>query len=406
MPALIRNHGPYPQVITSQMLMKSGHHFPSDFELALDNILAAANSTTKKRDPDLKFSTVTISLHAAECGLPNEALAMLVDIVTRPNSLDQSSQNALIKTLYPAERVSSEVLCTVIGSLGHGMHKVSVSAQVLLLQWVIMVSEFLEQPMFLQKFYGVLFNLLDVTSLRADLCHLLSKLTRRRHVKPFRLQMLQRLLQTVGEESALLKFANVYERYTPGTLDLANSKRQHGDFTSPNSGWSDHLDRIQRKVDSSAIRTAGHTEDFVHELERSSTSEVELSDLRDQKISRQFALGAVERSELDINALLSPVFERELERAREGRGTSKAFKDILEGVLAYMRFTKVGSQPLVSRTLLIEPGATKICHIVLRRVPAQVGGAALSRNNPIFAILPSARTIRRPVSHLPFPLPI
>lgn len=68
-----------------------------------------------------------------------------------------------------------------------------------------MIYEVLESPTFVSSLYAVLFNMLDMISLRLDdsafcysvanelrasICHLLAIITRRKHVKPFRIQML------------------------------------------------------------------------------------------------------------------------------------------------------------------------------------------------------------------------
>ena len=146
-----------------------------------------------------------ICAYAYECGLSAHALNVVIDIVTQSNFLDQSSVTALVKGLYPAGRVSSHLVCRIVASLGNGRDKPSAATQNLLLRWVIMIYEVLESPTFVSSLYAVLFNMLDMTSLRLDdsafcysaanelrasVCHLLAIITRRKHVKPFRIQML------------------------------------------------------------------------------------------------------------------------------------------------------------------------------------------------------------------------
>lgn len=132
-----------------------------------------------------------------------------MDIITRPNEVDQSSLGNLIRNLYPATRVPDIIAIKVVGSLGHGRVKPSYSAQAALLKWLIMVYDVLENQKVLSQLYSVLFNLLDASALRyfsnhgepslpfpnADifrpqLCHVLSLITRRKHVRPFRIQAL------------------------------------------------------------------------------------------------------------------------------------------------------------------------------------------------------------------------
>lgn len=51
-----------------------------------------------------------------------------------------------------------------------------------------MVHHLLENAAILSQTYGVLFNLLDTAAIRPQLCHLLALITRRKHVRPFRIQ--------------------------------------------------------------------------------------------------------------------------------------------------------------------------------------------------------------------------
>lgn len=131
-----------------------------------------------------------------------------MDIITHPNELDQSSLGNLIRNLYPATRVPDIVAIKVVGGLGHGRMKPSYSVQAALLKWLIMVYDVLEDQKIFSQLYSVLFNLLDTSalryssiirkclflkadlSLRPQLCHVLSLITRRKHVRLFRIQAL------------------------------------------------------------------------------------------------------------------------------------------------------------------------------------------------------------------------
>lgn len=89
-----------------------------------------------------------------------------MDIITRPNELNQSSLGTLIRNLYPATRVPDIIVIKVVGGLGHGRLKPSYSAQAALLKWLIMVYDVLEDHRVLSQLYSVLFNLLDTSTLR------------------------------------------------------------------------------------------------------------------------------------------------------------------------------------------------------------------------------------------------
>lgn len=163
-------------------------------------------SALNKQDQlQVKAHVQTVCDWAYQNGLLAFELRQLLDIVTRPNALGQASCAKIIKSLYPATAVSVDQLCIVVGALGLGSSKPSFSIQDMLLKWIIMTYEVLENPSILLNLYSVLFNMLDISSLRyvthmqshistdrnrARLCNLLSLITRRHHVKPFRIQIL------------------------------------------------------------------------------------------------------------------------------------------------------------------------------------------------------------------------
>jgi centromere protein I len=103
---------------------------------------------------------------AYQHGLSTAHLGKIVDIITRPNALDQATIGALIRNLYPAGKVPDVVVVNVVASFGHGNAKPSHNVQAALLKWMIMVYDVLENQKILSQLYAVLFNLLDTLALR------------------------------------------------------------------------------------------------------------------------------------------------------------------------------------------------------------------------------------------------
>jgi centromere protein I len=94
-------------------------------------------------------------------------LEAVVDLVTAKTELDQTSITTLIKNLFPAHRIQSRVVITIVGSLGQAKHKPSAATQALLLKWLTVVLDVVEEPDVLSRLYGVLFGMLDMISLRS-----------------------------------------------------------------------------------------------------------------------------------------------------------------------------------------------------------------------------------------------
>lgn len=107
-----------------------------------------------------------ICRHAFQHGLDEDALQEIVQLVSVKTHLDQTSVTTLIKNLYPARAVPSDVVVTIVGALGQGKGKPSPSSQESLVKWLTTVYDILEDPNVLSRLYGVLFGMLDMISIR------------------------------------------------------------------------------------------------------------------------------------------------------------------------------------------------------------------------------------------------
>ena len=201
--------------------------------------------------------------YAEQHGLSAIALRSILDAITLPNCLDQCTKNALIKSLFPKDKISSDLACIVVNGLGQGSLKASVATQQSLLKWLIMAYDYLGDPSILSKLYNVLFNLLDTTQIRLEVCHLLALITRKKHVNPVRVQFLKDISQNVGRESVLPKLMQVFNEHVPGSFDVSNLAGQDPGFSHPDLAWSEQLLRIQEKAISDPIGSVCHSDLFI-----------------------------------------------------------------------------------------------------------------------------------------------
>lgn len=139
---------------------------------------------------NIKSTVAELTSQLYDRGVLPDALSDLIDLVTLPSHLDQASLAAIIRNLYTIARIPSDVVVRVLASLGHGKLKPSLTLQAGLIRWLILVYHNVEDTKTLSKAYPALFNLLDSAALRPQLSHLLALITRRKHVKPFRIQAL------------------------------------------------------------------------------------------------------------------------------------------------------------------------------------------------------------------------
>ncbi|KAJ0387799.1 hypothetical protein COL922a_001634 [Colletotrichum nupharicola] len=236
----------------------------NDINQLVEDIVEASKLPAKKRATAIRPTVDKVASSAYENGLLPEPLNELIYLLTRPSYLDQGSLNALLKSLYPATKLSNDVVWRVVGCLGHGELKPSLNLQSNLLKWLIMAYHVIENPAVLSQAYAVLFNLLDTAAIRLDcpgslteklkaltpsrpqLCHLLALITRRKHVRPFRIQLVLNLSRNTGSDPALTGLLRVYKDYYPEIIVSDALRGRASAFKHPDMEWRERLDQIQR----------------------------------------------------------------------------------------------------------------------------------------------------------------
>ncbi|EGR52642.1 uncharacterized protein TRIREDRAFT_102403 [Trichoderma reesei QM6a] len=216
-----------------------------EIDALIQDVAAASKLPAKSRGANIKPTVASLASLAYENGLLPTALDQLVSLLVTPSHLDQASLNAIARNLYPVARVSRDVVVRIIGALGHGTLKPSLTIQVALLKWLIMIHHVLETPVVLAQAYGVLFNLLDTAAIRPNVCHLLALITRRKHVKPFRIQALLTLSRQTANDPYLIGLLRVFKDYYPEIIlgELVRGKASA--FKHPDAAWKERLQDIQ-----------------------------------------------------------------------------------------------------------------------------------------------------------------
>ncbi|KND93965.1 Centromere protein I [Tolypocladium ophioglossoides CBS 100239] len=216
-----------------------------DINLVLQDIVAASRVPPKSRPSSVKPAVANLASLAYERGLPPSALAQLVDVVAAPSLLDQASIGALIRNLYPAGAVPRDAVLRVVAALGHGALKPSLGVQAALLRWLVLVFHVLGGRAELGRAYPVLFNLLDTAAIRPRLAHLLALITRRKHVRPFRIQALLNLSRQTGNDASLVGLLRVFKDYYPEIIVGEAVRGKASAFKHPDAQWRARLDEIQ-----------------------------------------------------------------------------------------------------------------------------------------------------------------
>ncbi|KAI0801716.1 Mis6-domain-containing protein [Xylaria sp. FL0064] len=217
-----------------------------ELQALLLNVLQASKLPAKQRGANVRPAVDQLASIAYDQGLLPTDLNELISLVTTPNFLDQASLASIIRNLYPAASVGSELVIKVIGCLGHGKLKPSLAIQAALLKWLIMIHNVAENRNCFLQAYPVLFNLLDTAALRTHTCHLLALITRRRHVRPHRIQTLLLLSRQTGNDPALTGLLRVYKDYYPEIIVGDAVRGKASTFNHPDLQWRERLDEIRR----------------------------------------------------------------------------------------------------------------------------------------------------------------
>ncbi|KJZ80574.1 hypothetical protein HIM_00424 [Hirsutella minnesotensis 3608] len=170
---------------------------------------------------------------------------LIQDVLSGSSHGKPSSLGALARNLYPRQRVARDVVLRAVAGLGHGALKPSLALQAALLRWLAMVFDVLEDRAVLGRAYPVLFNLLDTAAIRPQLAQLLALVTRRRHVRPFRIQTLLALSRQTGNDPSLVGLLRVYKDYYPEIIVGEAVRGKASAFKHPDPQWRARLDEIQ-----------------------------------------------------------------------------------------------------------------------------------------------------------------
>ncbi|EUC36270.1 hypothetical protein COCCADRAFT_34278 [Bipolaris zeicola 26-R-13] len=341
--------------------------------------VAASRTPAKQRTIKVSSIVDVICRYATEGGLDQDALRHVVQLISVKTSLDQTTITTLTKNLYPARRIPRDVVLTVVGALGQGKGKPSPGTQDSLVKWLIIVHEIIEEQNVLSRLYSVLFGMLDMISIRTSLCHLLSLITRRKHVKPFRIQQLLELSRGLGNEPALQGLLRVYKDYYPDIILGSTSTSRKSFAPRPDDEWRARIAAVHEA--SNAVDDSGgevqngfkvlrkglkgskssaipevHTyhatessvtlegidsvDDFVEKLDRIEPPGQLVSLLADPLLQKYVDLNPSRISTARIGVWLAACLEEQFEAHRQGAGDDGYLDEILSGLLRYAQYTK------------------------------------------------------------------
>ncbi|KAK9367640.1 centromere protein I [Lipomyces kononenkoae] len=191
-----------------------------------------------------------ITIHVQEHGLSREDLSKSIDILTRPFSLQKAQALQLIKLLYPKERVDDDIVIRIVGCLGVGQGRPDQTVQVNLLRWLVLVQPFLTSQKVLSKVYHILFMHLSYESTRQWVAHLLFLATKRKDIRPWRIQYLLELQNKYRESQHLTGLLLLYKEYFPEIVIDRFTKLRGALFKYPDSQFLTIIHEVHTRANS------------------------------------------------------------------------------------------------------------------------------------------------------------
>ena len=345
---------------------------------------------------DLKDHVNAICTHANAKGLSVSELETVFKAILPPGRLDQSSQNSLIKSLYPAEGIPNHHVLRIISSLGVGNFKSSNATQSALLKWLVLVYDGIESPHIVASCYHILFNLLDHLHLRVSLCQLLARNTQIKHIRPFRIERLKQLEASITFDANISKILDLFESLSPGSFESRKLKLPIV-FPHLDTHWAEGWQRLNLQQ---SLKTTLATEDLrvgrpnatfdipaesknlVQSRDLHSVEDVArhlekfagdtLPDLSSKSVYLHLLLDLRQEDiEDDEQSFLVQACEDQDQLLEEGEPIEKEF---LGQLLAYVRHAKVwlSNIPTQSSSQLTIIGAAMVSCCFLQRLLAQV----------------------------------
>ncbi|KAF3920530.1 hypothetical protein ABW20_dc0108943 [Dactylellina cionopaga] len=189
-----------------------------DLPRKLDQLSKAATTRNTYTKETIDHLVDQLSGYANTNGFSHAHLDSLLQVLTMSKTyLDAPKTRVLVKSLVPQAKIRAQTVVHLLGSLGEGEHKAEYATQSLLLRWLVMVYDFMDGYTVLHQLYGVIFNFLYTANLRNHACHLLALCTRRKDVKPFRIQAL--------DEAGVVGLLQVYQSFYPDVILRGSRKR-------------------------------------------------------------------------------------------------------------------------------------------------------------------------------------
>ncbi|XP_021390192.2 centromere protein I [Lonchura striata] len=181
---------------------------------------------------------------ALKHGLPPEGFEILLHVVLSGKFADTVNIR-LLKSLIPASVIPEDSVVKAVSWLC--VSKCSGNVELLFLKWMITMFDFIDHKEQLHALYGIFFSFLQDERMCPYICHLLYLLTRKEHVKPFRIRRLLELQARMGMQSHLQALLSLYKLFCPEQVTITLPGKMKTYFKNSEGPWKAAITAIRQK---------------------------------------------------------------------------------------------------------------------------------------------------------------
>ncbi|XP_069841838.1 centromere protein I isoform X2 [Dendropsophus ebraccatus] len=164
----------------------------------------------------------TIESIGLKHGIPADGVNILLRLALSGNLVDNVNTR-ILKCLVPATALQQDCIIAAVSLFCTG--RSTPSTQILFIRWLISVFDLIPCKDVLSSLYNFFFCLLQDDKLCPFLCHLLYLLTRKEHVKAYRVRSLLDLQSKKGLQPHILGLLSMYKVFCPELVSLTLPSR-------------------------------------------------------------------------------------------------------------------------------------------------------------------------------------
>ncbi|XP_056396574.1 centromere protein I isoform X2 [Hyla sarda] len=216
---------------------------PQMMEEALYYFKQITSKAPMKGNITLVKHLTTLESVGLKHGIPEDGVDILLRLALSGN-LVESVNIRILKCLIPATELQQDCIIAAVSLFCTG--RSTTNTQILFIRWVISVFDLIPCKDVLSSLYNYFFCLLQDDKLCPFLCHLLYLLTRKEHVKAYRVRSLLELQSRKGLQPHILGLLSIYKIFCPELVSLTLPSRIKMYFKDSNLLFTSELKSMIR----------------------------------------------------------------------------------------------------------------------------------------------------------------